>query len=84
MVGPDCEGLPDPPPHELKVTAKQIAVAVACALQLLAFAQLTLPITPPDRIHSLGLDTTNELFADSVGWEDVAHEVESLYVNLPD
>ena len=65
-------------------TGFQIAVAVACALQLLTFAQLTLPITPPDRIHSLGLDAKNELFADSVGWEDVAHEVESIYGNLPD
>ena len=62
----------------------QIAVAAACALQLLTFAQLTLPITPPARIHSLGLDAKNELFADSVGWEDVAHEVESVYGNLPD
>jgi hypothetical protein len=61
----------------------QIAVGVACALQLLTFAQLTLPITPPDRIHSLGLDAKNELFADSVGWEDVAHEVESIYGKLP-
>jgi hypothetical protein len=61
----------------------QIAVAVACALQLLTFARLTLPITPPDRIHTLGLDAKNELFADSVGWEDVAHEVESIYGNLP-
>jgi 4-amino-4-deoxy-L-arabinose transferase-like glycosyltransferase len=43
-------------------TGFQIAVAVACALQLLTFAQLTLPITPPDRIHSLGLDAKNELF----------------------
>ena len=64
-------------------TGFQIAVAVACALQLIAFARLTLPITPPDRIHSLGLDTKNELFADSVGWEDVAHHVESIYRNLP-
>jgi len=64
-------------------TGFQIAVAAACALQLLAFAQLTLPITPPDRIHRLGLDTKNELFADSVGWEEVAHEVESIYGNLP-
>lgn len=61
----------------------QIAVAVACGLQLLTFAQLTLPITPPDRIHSLGLDAKNELFADSVGWESVAHQVESIYGNLP-
>ena len=61
----------------------QIAVAAACALQLLTFAQLTLPITPPNRIHSLGLDAKNELFKDSVGWEDVAHQVESIYGNLP-
>jgi Dolichyl-phosphate-mannose-protein mannosyltransferase len=64
-------------------TVFEIAVAVACALQLLVFAQLTLPITPPDRIHRLGLDTKNELFADSVGWEDIAHEVESIYDKLP-
>ena len=50
---------------------------------MLTFAQLTLPITLPDRIHSLGLDAKNELFKDSVGWEDVAHQVESLYANLP-
>ncbi|HEY6274079.1 MAG TPA: glycosyltransferase family 39 protein [Terriglobales bacterium] len=61
-----------------------IAVAVACVLQLLTFAQLTLPITPPNRIHSLGLDAKNELFKDSVGWEDTAHQVESIYGNLPD
>jgi hypothetical protein len=65
-------------------TGFEIAVAVACALQLLTFAQLTLPITPPDRIHSFGLDAKNELFADSVGWEDIAHEVESIYGNLPE
>ncbi|MGA8089040.1 MAG: glycosyltransferase family 39 protein [Terracidiphilus sp.] len=64
-------------------TGFQIAVAVACLLQLLTFAKLTLPITPPDRIHSLGLDAKNELFADSVGWEGVAHEVESIYGHLP-
>ena len=64
-------------------TGFQIAVAAACVLQLLTFAQLTLPITPPDRIHSLGLDAKNELFADSVGWEDIAHQAESIYRNLP-
>lgn len=63
--------------------AFKIAVGAACALQLFTFARLTLPITPPDRIHRLGLDTKNELFKDSVGWEDVAHEVESIYGNLP-
>jgi hypothetical protein len=64
-------------------TGFEIAVAVACVLQLLMFAQLTLPITRPERIHSLGLDAKNELFKDSVGWEDVAHQVESIYRNLP-
>jgi hypothetical protein len=64
-------------------TGLQIAVAAACALQLLTFAQLILPITPPARIHPLGLDAKNELFKDSVGWEDVAHQVESIYGNLP-
>lgn len=64
-------------------TSLQIAVAVACVLQLLTFARLILPITPPDRIHSLGLDSKNELFKDSVGWEDVAHQVESIYGTLP-
>jgi hypothetical protein len=64
-------------------TGLQIAVAGACVLQLLTFARLTLPITPPDRIHSLGLDAKNELFADSVGWQDVAQQVESIYGNLP-
>jgi hypothetical protein len=65
-------------------TGFQIAIAVAGLLQLLTFAKLTLPITPQDRIHSLGLDVKNELFADSVGWEDVAHQVESMYRRLPD
>ena len=61
----------------------QIATAVACVLQLATFALITLPITPPDRIHALGLDAQNELFADSVGWEDVAHQVSKIYTDLP-
>ena len=61
----------------------QIAAAVACVLQFVTFALITLPITPPDRIHALGLDAQNELFADSVGWEDVAHQVSKIYTDLP-
>ncbi|HZT74623.1 MAG TPA: glycosyltransferase family 39 protein [Terriglobales bacterium] len=59
----------------------RVAVAAACVLQLLTFAQLTLPITPPGRI--LGLDAKNELFADSVGWKSISHQVQSIYRNLP-
>jgi hypothetical protein len=61
----------------------QIAVVVACVLEFVSFAQLTLPITPPNRLHAAGLDGKNELFADSVGWDDIAQQVQSLYGDLP-
>ncbi len=61
----------------------QIAVAVASVLEFVSFVQLTLPITPPSRLHAAGLDGKNELFADSVGWDDIAHQVQALYVDLP-
>jgi hypothetical protein len=48
------------------------------------FAQLTLPITPADRLHAAGLDASNELFADSVGWSDIASQVLAIHSNLPD
>jgi dolichyl-phosphate-mannose-protein mannosyltransferase len=62
----------------------EVAVVVACVLEFVTFAQLTLPITPPSRIHAAGLDAQNELFADSVGWEDVAHQVAAIYDGLPE
>jgi hypothetical protein len=62
----------------------QIAVVVACVLEFVSFVQLTLPITPPNRLHAAGLDGKNELFADSVGWDDIAQQVQSLYGDLPD
>ena len=65
-------------------TGFDVAVVVACVLQLIVFAQLTLPITPPNRIHELRLDAQNELFADSVGWDDVARQVTAAYEALPD
>jgi len=61
-----------------------IAVVVAALLEFLVFAQITLPITPPDRLHAAGLDAKNELFADSVGWADVAHQVQKIYGDLPE
>jgi hypothetical protein len=61
----------------------QIGVVLAAALELLVFLQLTLPITPPKRLHAAGLDAKNELFADSVGWDAVAHQVQTLYGALP-
>ncbi len=63
--------------------ALQIAVVVASALEFVAFVQLTLPITPANRLHAAGLDSKNELFADSVGWDDVARQVQTMYGDLP-
>ena len=59
------------------------AVLVACALDFVLLLQLTLPITPPSRLHATGLDAQSEVFADSVGWDDVAHQVTAIYDGLP-
>src|SRR6266568_3464042 len=57
----------------------EIAVVVATVLEFGAFFQLLVPITPPDRLHAAGLDTKNEVFADSVGWDDIASQVATIY-----
>jgi Dolichyl-phosphate-mannose-protein mannosyltransferase len=61
----------------------EIAVVVTTVLEFVTFFLLVVPVTPPDRIHSLGLDTINEVFADSVGWDDVANQVTTIYDDLP-
>jgi hypothetical protein len=61
----------------------QIAVVVASVLEFVVFFFLVVPVTPPDRIHATRLDTVNEVFADSVGWDDVASQVRTIYGNLP-
>ena len=60
-----------------------VAVVVASVLGFVGLAQLTLPITPASRLHATGLDTKSEVFADSVGWDDVAGEVTTIYRALP-
>jgi hypothetical protein len=62
----------------------QLAVVAASVLEFVAFVRITLPITPPDRLHAAGLDVRNEVFADSVGWNDVANEVTTIYGELPE
>ena len=64
-------------------TALRVAVVAASVLGFVALAPLTLPITPASRLHATGLDTKSEVFADSVGWDDVASEVTSIYRALP-
>ncbi len=61
----------------------EIAVVVATVLEFGAFFQLLVPITPPNRLHAAGLDTKNEVFADSVGWDDIANQVATIYGELP-
>jgi 4-amino-4-deoxy-L-arabinose transferase-like glycosyltransferase len=60
-----------------------IAVVAGSVLGFVALAQLTLPITPASRLHATGLDTKSEVFADSVGWVDVANQVTQIYRGLP-
>jgi len=64
-------------------SALSIAVVAGSALGFVALAQLTLPITPASRLHATGLDTKSEVFADSVGWDDVAGQLTTIYRALP-
>jgi Dolichyl-phosphate-mannose-protein mannosyltransferase len=64
-------------------TGLEIAVVVATVLEFVTFFFLVVPVTPPDRIHATRLDTVNEVFADSVGWDDIAHQVTTIYDDLP-
>jgi hypothetical protein len=61
----------------------QIAVVVSSVLEFVVFFFLVVPVTPPDRIHATGLDAINEVFADSVGWDDIAQQVTTIYRDLP-
>ena len=61
----------------------QIAVVTATVLEFATFFFLVVPVTPPDRIHATRLDTINEVFADSVGWNDIANQVTTIYDDLP-
>jgi len=56
---------------------------IASVLEFAAFVQITLPVTPPERLHASGLDNKNEVFADSVGWEEVEQQVARIYSDVP-
>jgi hypothetical protein len=61
----------------------QIAVVVASVFEFVTFFQLVVPITPPSRLHATKLDVNNEVFADSVGWDDIPNQVTAIYRTLP-
>jgi hypothetical protein len=59
------------------------AVVASSVLEFVVFFFLVVPVTPPDRIHAANLDSVNEVFADSVGWDDIAKQVTTIYDQLP-
>jgi len=61
----------------------EIAAVAASVLGFLTFALFVIPITPPSRLHATRLDTVNEVFADSVGWDDIPSQVATIYGDLP-
>jgi len=61
----------------------QTAVVAASVLEFAVYFVLVVPVTPPDRIRAARLDTVNEVFADSVGWDDIAKQVTTIYDHLP-
>jgi hypothetical protein len=61
----------------------EMAVVVTSLLEFAVFFLLVVPVTPPDRIHATKLDTVNKVFADSVGWDEIAKQVTTIYNNLP-
>lgn len=65
-------------------SALKVAAVVVGVLDFAVFFFLVVPVTPPDRIHATRLDTVNEVFADSVGWSDVATQVTTIYEGLPE
>ena len=65
-------------------TVFNAGVVMASLIGFLVLSPLTLPITPPSRLHATGLDKVSEIYADSVGWQDVAAQVTKIYNGLPD
>ena len=71
-------------PASRRRTSFTAGVVIASVLGFLLLSPLTLPLTPPNRLHATGLDKVSEIFADSVGWQDVAGQVTRIYNDLPD
>jgi hypothetical protein len=61
----------------------EIAVVVSSVVEFGTFFFLVVPVTPPERIHATRLDTVNEVFADSVGWDDISNQVTTIYADIP-
>lgn len=64
-------------------TGYAVAVVLAAVLDLVVLLPLTTPVTPASQLHAQALDTRNEVFADSVGWNTIPGQLETIYNDLP-
>jgi hypothetical protein len=60
-----------------------VAVAVASLLDFVGLAKITIPYTPPDRLHATGLDTEDSDLASTVGWPQITSQMTATYQALP-
>ncbi len=59
-----------------------IAIVVASLLDGVALLKITVPTTPPDRLHATGLDVSNTDFASTVGWVAITQQLTAIYAAL--
>ncbi len=55
------------------------AIVLASLVETAALIRIGLPLVPTASLHSAGLDTIRQDFADTVGWPDLAAEVGAHY-----
>lgn len=64
-------------------SALAIAVVVASLFDFVALLKITVPTTPPDRLHATGLDTEDSDLASTVGWPQITNQLTAIYGALP-
>jgi Dolichyl-phosphate-mannose-protein mannosyltransferase len=57
-----------------------VAVTMASLLGFVGLLKITVPFTPPDRLHASGLDS---FYGDTVGWVPITQQVTDIYEALP-
>jgi hypothetical protein len=55
------------------------SIIVASLLGAVALLQITVPITPANRLHATGLDTKEPDFASTVGWVPITQQLTAIY-----
>ena len=64
-------------------TTLAVAVVLASLFDFVALAKITIPTTPPDRLHATGLDTEDSDLASTVGWPQITNQLTAIYQALP-